>query len=178
MKLIVQILSLLLFENITMAQNIEFNQKGLDVFQIGDSINISSSKLLLPISQYQSDNKRLRLGNIEDYTYYFVDMKTIKHSIGLIEEIFIILDTKKRISNIHLFLKSNSEASIEVLNKTFGNHLLESISGHGSLNTGSKKFWANKEISIFYIDSIYSKYSEISISKILDESNYSSVSLY
>ena len=162
--------------NIGMAQQLEFNKKGVTNFQIGDSIHLI--KDLKPLSVHPHKNT-LRPWFEDEYKYYFLDKKVIRVAGVAIKYFFVVANQADKIISLIAYANDSTETIKEKLSNIFGKPAVKSESSIEGWHSNSKTFWNTPSgIIVFFTKYPHSSLSKIDICKAEVDERMPGISVY
>lgn len=159
------VIALLLLKTVSMAQKIEVNENGLNIFSMGDNIH------QVKTFDIRSANGRIKKQELiapftDRFNYYFIASDSMfMEGAGLIREVFIGTDTTGKICGIFIVLEDSSEQLLPILTKALGSPRLKSETVIGGQSVWSKIYWQKNDISFVLREVNGSAYYEINMTR-------------
>lgn len=152
-----------------MAQEIEFTNTGLNVVTIG--IKLSDLKSLsLKIVKFHPERNNMRLWFEDHFSYYYFHSDSmVIPKVGIVKELFVVPDKSDCILGIFIFIENPAPELQKILNETFDVPKLMSDSSYNGEKYRFQTFWKKNGISVFLSNTANSKFTKISITKVLPE---------
>ena len=168
MKKLLSTLTILQF-TICMAQEIEFTNNGLNVVTIGNKLSDLKS-LSFKNVKFHPERINMRFWFEDHFSYYYLHSNSmVIPNVGNIKELFVVPDKSDCILGIFIFIVNPAPELQKILNETFDAPKLMSDSSYNGEKYRFQTFWNKNGISVFLSNTANSKFTKISITKVLPE---------